>query len=263
MYPFVLFDYAVITGKGKPPFGCHPHAGMIACTVIVDKGNVRSEDHTGQVEQVQANGLGILQAGAAAAHNECSDDNGEHHICQIIVKMVNERMHDQPKGFFLKESDIPVLDVPGGTIRMLIGGNLCGGPPSPVDGQLSGMPPHTLLARVLVNPGKTVSLDIAKDADHGFAYVLKGSFLIGKDADNSIDRESGLAIFGGGDVLNLQNPGNNDAEVLIGAGKRVDEPWVKLLGNNGFVIAPNEGEAEIMMEDASKLLPKSTDATSQ
>lgn len=36
-------------------------------------------------------------------------------------------------------------------------------------------------------------------------------------------------------------------QIFLGAGMKLDEPWVKLLGHNGFIIAKDEIEAEKVM----------------
>ena len=36
--------------------------------------------------------------------------------------------------------------------------------------------------------------------------------------------------------------------MLVVAGKPLNEPWLKLLGNNGFIITSTEEEAEKVME---------------
>merc|ERR1719414_335688 len=34
--PVVLCDSAALTGQGKPPFGAHPHYGLIAVTAVME-----------------------------------------------------------------------------------------------------------------------------------------------------------------------------------------------------------------------------------
>lgn len=49
--------------------------------------------------------------------------------------------------------------------------------------------------------------------------------------------------------MEISNPtGAEPLQIFLGAGASMeDEPWVKLLGHNGFIIAKSESEAERVM----------------
>mmetsp|Transcript_3401 Transcript_3401/g.7276 ORF Transcript_3401/g.7276 Transcript_3401/m.7276 type:complete len:116 (-) Transcript_3401:38-385(-) len=100
----------------------------------------------------------------------------------------------------------------------------------------------------------TVNLPIEPAADHGWAHVIQGSIDVA--GGGAMDEAAGIAVFTSGDHLTLSNLGESAGEVIVGAGKTTGEPFVKLLGGNGFVIAPTEAEAEAKMAKALAMMPK-------
>jgi hypothetical protein len=61
--------------------------------------------------------------------------------------------------------------------------------------------------------------------------------------------DGGVYLFGAGGALEVSNPSDADElDLFVGAGAKMEEePWVKLLGHNGFIIAEDESEAECIM----------------
>lgn len=56
------------------------------------------------------------------------------------------------------------------------------------------------------------------------------------------------------------SPGaNSPLELFLGAGVKMDdEPWVKLLGHNGFIIAKDESDAQRVMSKIDEVGQKFT-----
>lgn len=74
-----------------------------------------------------------------------------------------------------------------------------------------------------------------------FVYVLEGELSIN---DRTTVGERTLAIVEDGDAdLRLTAQSSGGAKYIFANGERIDEPWVKLLTHNGFLIAKDEAEA--------------------
>ena len=76
--PVVLCDIASISGFGQPPFGLHPHYGLIAVTAVVegcfsDGDNLNPPD--GHLNS--AGGIYMVSAGRGACHQEASANDGK------------------------------------------------------------------------------------------------------------------------------------------------------------------------------------------
>ena len=77
--PVVLCDTASISGAGKPPFGLHPHYGLIAVTTVVegcfsDGDNLNPPD--GHLNK--AGGIYMVSAGKGVMHKETTATDGKY-----------------------------------------------------------------------------------------------------------------------------------------------------------------------------------------
>ena len=60
----------------------------------------------------------------------------------------------------------------------------------------------------------------------------------------------GVYLFEAGDFLEISHASGAETalDIFLGAGAKMnDEPWVKLLGHNGFIIAKDDAEADTIM----------------
>ena len=77
----------------------------------------------------------------------------------------------------------------------------------------------------------------------GFVYVREGAIALG---EHTIAARQ-VAVLGDGATLE-PTASDTDADFLVGTGAPLDEPWTKLLGHNGFVIASDEAEADALLQ---------------
>jgi len=240
--PVVLCDAALVRGAGNPPFGLHPHYGLIAVTTVVegcfnDHDNINPPD--GHLNKT--GGIYMVSAGRGVCHAEASATDGQHIAVQTIFKIPNNKKDLLPELIKVDAADIPDLAVTGGTAKLLVG--RLGNVESPAKVQAL---PRVVMVLLTVDAGSTMAVPLDADLEHGFVYVLNGKCKLGGGAE-WCEAEKGMWLFGGGNELTVEG-GEEGVKVLMLAGKPLGEDWVKLLGRNGFIIAGTEEEAEKVME---------------
>jgi len=244
--PVVLCDYAVIQGVGKPPFGLHPHYGLIAVTSVFegafnDADNLNPPD--GHLNS--AGGVYMVSAGRGVCHQETTALEGRTVAVQTIFKIPDDKKDFLPELIKVKAEDIPVLDVAGGRVSLLVG--RLGEIESPA--KVKSLP-RVVMLMVKSGGGTIMELPLDTDLEHGFVFVVSGKCRLG-NKEGWCEAGNELCIFGGGSTLKVEI-GEEGFEALVVAGKPLNEPWVKLLGNNGFIITATEEEAEKVMDVVQK-----------
>ena len=108
--------------------------------------------------------------------------------------------------------------------------------------------PRAVILRALIDQGKAMTIPLEEDLERGFVVVIQGKCKVGPEKEELV-KDGGLVVFGDGGGLVLDNSeGEGACDALVVAGKPLNEPWVKLLGRNGFIIAKDEAEAEKVMD---------------
>jgi redox-sensitive bicupin YhaK (pirin superfamily) len=160
---------------------------------------------------------------------------------QTIFKIPDDKKDYLPELIKVSPEDIPLLDAPAGCVVKLTVGKL-GDVESPA--KVKSLP-RVVMLMVKAEGKATMELPLDEDLEHGFVYVVSGKCRIGNQ-NSWCEAGKELLIFGGGADLKIES-GEEGLEALVVAGKPLNEPWVKLLGNNGFIIASTEEEAEKVM----------------
>lgn len=254
--PVVLCDAlaAPLMGTGQPPFGMHPHFGLIAISYVLE-GTIADNDNLTEDRHINPTGsIYAVSSGRGVCHKEETASEGPNTIIQTVVRIPREKLNLLPQIARVKAEDQPITNLPGGTFRLLVGSN-AGKESATLDAL-----PRFILGRLQVESGQTVQVPIDQDLEHGYAYVLSGGNEHAKIGDHNITSEVGLYIFESGHVLEVSNPvGTNTLDLFIAAGKKINnEPWVKLLGHNGFIIASDEEEANAVMAKVDEVGNKFT-----
>jgi len=244
--PVVLCDYAVINGAGQPPFGLHPHYGMIAVTTVVegaftDGDNLNPPDN----HLNSAGGIYMVSAGRGVCHEEATAHDGRHVAIQTIFKIPEDKKDFLPELIKVDAKDIPDLGLPNGTVRLLVG--KLGDIESPA--KVKALP-RVVMLMVKASTSAKLTLPLDEDLEHGYVYVLNGKCKLGGQ-EEWCEAGEGLWLFGEGAALNVES-GDDGVEALVVAAKPLNEPWFKMLGRNGFIITASEEEAEKVMEVVHK-----------
>lgn len=241
--PVVLCDIGRVEGKGLPAFGMHPHYGLIAVTTVVEGAFEDVDNLYDKSDQLnEAFGIYGVSAGKGLCHNEFTAREGTHMAIQTIFKIPKDKLCLQPELIRVKKEDVPVIELEGGKLRVNIGRH--GKVESPAKLQAF---PRAVMLRVAVDIGKSMRIPIDADLQHGFVIVIDGKCKVGAE-NQELEKDSGLLMFAeGGDLIIDNGDGEKVCDALIVAGKPLNEPWVKLLGRNGFIIAEDEKEADRVM----------------
>jgi len=240
--PVVLCDAATVMGKGKPAFGMHPHYGLIACTTVVQGGFTDGDNLNPPNDHInREGGIYLVSAGRGVCHQEASGLEGKHIAVQTIFKIPEDKKHLPPELIRVEPSDIPDLGLSGGTAKLLVGhlGDIA----SPAKVQAL---PRVVVLMVTANANSKMEIPFDADLEHGFAYVIAGKCKLG-GGEEWCEAEKGLWLFGEGASLGVE-AGEEGAKLFMIAGKPLNEPWVKTLGNNGFIITRDEAEGDAVMK---------------
>merc|ERR550517_1104253 len=223
--PVVLCEVAVVTGKGLPPFGLHPHHGVIAVTTVLEGVFEDRDNINGESDQLQlAGGVYAVSAGMGVCHEEKTHTDGRHRAIQTVFKIPDDKL-DLP----------PVL------------GKL-GKVESPA--RLQSLP-RVVVLRIKIEAGKRMKVPLDEDFEHGLVFVISGGCKLGEEGVPAKEG-GGCFLFGDGGDLMIETGPEEEAEVFLVAAKPTGEPWVKMLGRNGFIVTKNEQEAEKVMEVINK-----------
>lgn len=249
--PFVLTDYAELKGKGLPPFGMHPHYGVIACSILIE-GEYQDSDNLGASPpgNLLPGGVYAASSGKGVCHDETSAADFNR-LFQVVVRTPPSKLSIPPQITKAKASELPSVDIsfeasssslPVATL--LLGELQSGGVRSPATPDAW---PDAVVLRVKVPAGTKASLPIPERHEHGFAFVVDGE---GEVAGEPVRKEKLEALlFGPGGTLEVAAGMDTELDMLVASGAPMrEEPWVKKLGNNGFGVFRNEQEASEIME---------------
>mmetsp|Transcript_45609 Transcript_45609/g.105858 ORF Transcript_45609/g.105858 Transcript_45609/m.105858 type:complete len:307 (-) Transcript_45609:114-1034(-) len=257
MDPCVLCDApkdGVAIPAGKPDFGMHPHYGVIACTVVLEGAFSSADNLNGADEEPnEAGGIYAASSGKGICHEEKSIMDGSS-LVQCVFRIPQDKLDLPPAVCQAKAAELPVLADECGTTIVLVGSH--GGVTSPATPPAF---PNAALLRVKVPPGKAFDLSLPEERVHGFVWPLAGCGKIGPSKVEVKRGNDELLCYGKGDVLNIENAGEEAFDALILSGQPLTtESWVKGLGNNGFGIFRDVQEADAIL---SKAVAAGTDFT--
>jgi redox-sensitive bicupin YhaK (pirin superfamily) len=238
--PIVLCDYAEIIGKGLPPFGMHPHFGVIACTIVIE-GEYTDQDNLNASPSGNtcAGGVYAASAGRGVCHDETSVAD-YNRLFQVVVRIPASQLSLPPQITKATADDLPQI-LPGVT---LLFGEMEGAK-SPATPEAW---PDAVFLRVKVPVGSNLSVPLPEHHVHGFGVVIDGS---GTVAGEPVSKNQEAILFGAGKILDVAGGLTEELDMFVASGAPMnDEPWVKKLGNNGFGIFRNEQEAIDIMGKA-------------
>jgi len=161
--PFVLFDdFRIQPGAGFPT---HPHRGFEAITYIFD-GSIRHEDNLGNASTVSDGGAQRFTAGRGLEHSEMPSREGETRGIQLWVNLPQRLKGIEPDYRQTDAAEMPVLDIEGGRIKVIVGD----------EGRVALQTPVRYL-EVVLDEGGCYSEQIPEDF-RGFIYVVDGCLRI-------------------------------------------------------------------------------------
>lgn len=228
--PFVLVDDARgLDGPDLPPFGAHPHAGLVALSYVASGGPWRSRANAPGAEEIPfgAGDVLVTVAGRGAVHDERTEGPGLHEMTQIILRLPARRAD-----VAASVTRIAPERIAPSVLRLF-------GPSTLAPLDLDAAAYHVVLA-----PGDDATITLPASQRAGFAYTRGGAAHV---AGVAVTADHVAELAPDGSPLVIEASDDRGADLLLGVGAPLDEPWVKLLGHDGFVVAPSEDAARALM----------------
>lgn len=170
--PFIGVDSYTVTA---PTFGPHPHAGMSAVSLMLpeSKGSFRNRDTMGDNSLIHPGDLHWFQAGRGAMHEEEPLESGVAvHGLQVFVNLSRANKQSAPVAFKVRSAEMPVVDVDGGSVRVVAG--RFGEHASPLTSDARWLTPVNMLD-ISLAPHGSVDVPVAR-GDNAFFVLRSGSF---------------------------------------------------------------------------------------
>lgn len=105
-------------------FATHPHAGFSAVSYLFldSQTGVNNRDSLGTRNLIQPGGLHWTAAGRGVVHDEVPAQIGKTvHMLQIFVNLAVDKQGAAPFSLSLEPQDVPVVHLPGASIRVPLG----------------------------------------------------------------------------------------------------------------------------------------------
>ncbi|MBL0730211.1 pirin family protein [Piscinibacter sp. HJYY11] len=126
--PFLFFDhFGPITAHPSDNHDVrpHPHIGLATVTYLFE-GAMMHRDSTGVVQRIEPGAINWMTAGRGIVHSERTPDDlrtvdRRSHGLQLWCAVPAEREEDEPSFSHTPASDIPSTELPGVSVRVMIG----------------------------------------------------------------------------------------------------------------------------------------------
>jgi hypothetical protein len=116
-----LFYWAWATAEGPGEIGLHPHRAFEIVSYVLE-GELGHYDTLGTRSRVGAGGAQVMQTGSGVSHEEAMLGESGTRFFQIWFEPnLRETLLDEPKYFELPADELPAADIPGGTVKTIIG----------------------------------------------------------------------------------------------------------------------------------------------
>lgn len=178
--PVLGIDHAWMRGPTFPP---HQHVGFSAVSYVFADAEtgLSNEDSIGTKNLIRPGGLHWTAAGRGIVHEEVPTEPGKMaHLFQIFVNLPAAKQSAPPFALSLEPEDVPIVDLPGLQIRVVLGA---------FGEKRSPMTPPTALTLLDISMDADVSQDVPVAAGHNvFIVPVKGRTLINGvlyDADDA------------------------------------------------------------------------------
>lgn len=161
--PFVLWDNFMIGPDHG--FPTHPHRGFEAITYMFE-GSIEHKDNLGNQSRVTTGGAQRFTAGRGIEHSEMPDAETNSNGIQLWINLAKSMKAIEPGYQQANQEDIPVKEIAGGKINIIVGEG------SPVK-------LHTPVRYLSVNLDTNATHNEPVPADfRGFVYLVAGKLVV-------------------------------------------------------------------------------------
>lgn len=237
--PFLLLDEfrSDAASDYVAGFPDHPHRGFETVTYML-AGRMRHRDNQGNVGLLRPGSVQWMTAGRGIVHSEMPEqEDGLMWGFQLWVNLPAQDKMTAPRYQDIDPGAIPVAGRADGVRVRVIAGRVDG-----LDGAVSGIATEPTYLDVTLPAGTSFSHDLP--AEHAaFVYVFEGAARIGGAADTVARGE--LAVLGAGETVSLAAGAEQDARLLLVAGRPLGEPVARY----GPFVMNTDAEIRQAMED--------------
>ncbi|WP_275665773.1 pirin family protein [Vibrio sp. Isolate30] len=225
--PFVLWDHFYLTQvEGTAGFNFHGHSG-VATISYPQIGDIAHEDTGGHTGLLKAGGIQIMSSGAGVLHKETVFPDKKHaDAFQLWVALPEKDLEMGPVTYStLQEQDIPVVEVNGANVKILVG---------EYHGQKSAAQPPVDMSYFHINLKADSTWSHSSQASHStaFIYVREGVIETG-----GVRLEPGeLGIYENQSELISVNALHQDADFIVVTGMPLKQ---QLISNGASVHSSN------------------------
>jgi redox-sensitive bicupin YhaK (pirin superfamily) len=170
--PFIGIDSYTMP---QPFFGPHPHAGMSAVSLMLPEadGGFINRDSLGDHSLIRPGDLHWTQAGRGMMHEEVPAEPGKAaRGMQIFVNLSRAHKQAEPVAFKVKHEDMPVVNVEGGSLRVVAGAFSEYASPIAKD---SRWLTQVNMLDISLQPGADIDIPV-KAGDNAFFVIRSGNF---------------------------------------------------------------------------------------
>ena len=216
--PFLLLDHAGPTEVPPSDYQRgvdeHPHRGFETVTIVYS-GAVEHRDSAGHSGHIGPGGVQWMTAGAGVVHEEkhghaFSQQGGTLEMIQLWVNLPKAHKMTRPRYQEITAPQIPVVDAPGSSVRVIAGTYQEHTGPAQTFTDLT-------LLDLRLEAGASLEMPLSKNHNTG-VYVLRGDVRTNGTAVG----EAELAVFEHGQTLHLK--ASADSTVLLLSGAPIREP---------------------------------------
>lgn len=211
--PFIFFDHM---GPVEVPAGMgmdvrpHPHIALATITYLFD-GVVFHRDSLGSAQEIRPGDVNWMIAGRGIAHSERTPPEVRAHAhrahgIQAWVALRKEEEECEPAFIHHPGSALPMIDLPGASIRLIAGDAF--GAHAPVE-----MKGKTLYADVQLDAN--ASLTLPSDVEERAVYVVEGALRCDASGEDMFD-EGAMIIFKRDAAVTIRSSGVRTRLMLLG-----------------------------------------------
>jgi redox-sensitive bicupin YhaK (pirin superfamily) len=238
--PFLMLDEFSSNNPGDyiAGFPPHPHRGFDTVTYLLD-GNMRHEDHMGNVGHIKSGGVQWMTAGRGVIHSEMPEQvDGRLRGFQLWINLPAQEKMKPAEYRDIQPEQIPVLTtVAGGIVKIIAGTTTVEG--KTATGPIHGVSTDPIYLDVQLPAQCDISF-IVPEPHHAFVYVFEGQVKI----DNKLVNNHSVGILSEGGKIEVHSL-NEKARLLVLAGKPIGEPIVQ----HGPFVMNTRAEVEQAVRD--------------
>ena len=220
--PFLMLDEFSSLNPGDyiAGFPAHPHRGFDTVTYLLD-GNMRHEDHMGNVGHIRSGGVQWMTAGRGVIHSEMPEQvEGRMRGFQLWINLPAAEKMKPALYRDIQPEQIPVLTTSNqGWVKVIAGSVTIEG--QTVNGPIQGVSTEPMYLDIMLAPNSHISFDVP-ELHHAFLYTYEGQVRIGERIVNN----HSAGVLSAGSKIEI-NSLDQETRFIFIAGKPIGEPVVQ------------------------------------